>query len=54
MKNSESPCNHCADYLGWITIEGPNGVLVDRPWCYRHDEVCQPYKHGCIKEGGAK
>lgn len=50
MNIAESPCNHCKDYHGWIKIENPNGVFVDRPWCHRHDEVCQPYKHGCIKE----
>lgn len=60
MKVEECPCNKCKKYLGWITIKSPDEVLrsdmesVDRPWCYRYDEACQPHKHGCMKEGGAK
>ena len=54
MKIEVSPCNDCKGYLGWIHIERPDGTWVDRPWCGEHDEVCQPYKHGCLKEGGEK
>lgn len=51
MKVYESPCNYCKNYLGWIRVHQPDAVLVDRPWCGKHDEVCQPHKRGCIKEG---
>lgn len=51
---SECPCNKCDKYLGWIHVKGRDEVWVDRPWCGKHNEVCNPDKHGCIKKGGAE
>ncbi len=50
MRGDECPCNHCKEYLGWIPILRKDGVWVDRPWCGAHNDICNPYKHGCLKK----
>lgn len=51
---SECPCNECDEYFGWIHVRRTDGVWIDRPWCGKFNEVCQPRKNGCIKEGGVE
>lgn len=53
---AKCPCDTCRDYFGWVHIRRRDNVWIDRPWCNRHDDICQPQKHGCApaKEGGAK
>lgn len=40
-----SPCEKCPYYFGWTKILTPENVWVDRPWCTRFNEVCQPWNH---------
>jgi hypothetical protein len=44
----------CPYYIGWTHILTSEKVWVDRPWCSRFNEVCQPWKHKCdIEAKGA-
>jgi hypothetical protein len=45
MDTKTCPCNKCDHCLGWIKILTVDNSWVDRPWCMRFNEVCQPWKH---------
>lgn len=51
---NECPCNECNEYFGWIHVKTSDGTWIDRPWCSKYGEICQPYNRDCIKEGVAK
>ena len=39
------PCEKCDGCIGWIKILTVENSWVDRPWCTRFNEVCQPWNH---------
>ena len=53
MKVEEFQCSNCKEFGGWIQMRRPDRVC-ERPWCSKWNEFCQPEKHECKKEGGAK
>lgn len=37
----------CPYYLGWIHIRTSENEWVDRLWCSRFNDVCQPWNSEC-------
>ena len=53
VKVEELQCSNCKEFGGWIQMRRPDRTC-ERPWCSKWNEFCQPQKHECKKEGGAK